>query len=143
MFAFLKGLRLSIASTALSPEQMLIDEFDALEVRRRDLVCEQLDRLWTWFLHEFDGPVGFLGQAPATQDEFLGKLAIAEERSLLRKQTESGAYYYSAALLVRYLRGVLAGNTDPETLAISARVAWGVNRGHELRNGIVSRDMGA
>jgi len=136
MFAFLKGLRFSNAPTALSPEQILIEEFDALEERRRDLVCEQLDRLWTWFLHEFDGPVGFLSQAPAVQNVFLGKLAIAEERSLPHKQGESGAYYYSAALLVRYLRGVLAGSTDPDTLAISARVAWGVNRGHELRHGV-------
>lgn len=135
MFAFLKRLKLSCAFVEPGPAGKLVQEFDALDNTRRDQVCEQLDRLWTWFLYQFDGPVGFLGQPPQVQDEFLGKLAVAEERSRSLKQTDLGSYYYSAALLGRYLRGVKANSTDPETLVLSARVAWGVNRGHELRHG--------
>src|SRR4051794_12066998 len=135
MSAFLKLLKLSRAIVEPGPARKLVLEFDALNDTKRDLFCEQLDRLWTWFLYQFDGPVGFLCRPPEVQDEFLGKLAVAEERSRSLKQTDLGSYYYSAALLGRYLRGVKANNTDTETLILSARVAWGVNRGHELRHG--------
>src|SRR4051794_8704987 len=104
MFAFLKRLKLSNAFLEPGPARKLVLEFDALDETRRDLVCEQLDRLWTWFLHEFDGPTGFLTQPPEVQHEFLGKLAVAEERGRSLNQTELSAYYYSAALVLRYLR---------------------------------------
>jgi hypothetical protein len=135
MFAFLKRMNILGAAPARSRERILVEEFDALDVQRRDLVCQQLDRLWTWLLYAFDGPAGFLSQSSNAQSEFLGKLEIAEERSHSLRQTESGAYYYSAAMLVLYLRGIQASKTDPDTLTLSARVAWGVNRGRELRHG--------
>jgi len=135
MFAFLKRMNILGGAPARSRERMLVEEFDSLDDGRRDLVCQQLDRLWTWLLHAFDGPAGFLSRPPEDQSEFLGKLEIAEEKSHSLRQTESGAYYYSAALLVLYLRGIQTGKTDPDTLTLSARVAWGVNRGRELRHG--------
>lgn len=135
MLSFLKRLRLSIRRSAASEERRLVERFDALGPVERDEVCEQLDRLWAWFLHAFDGLAGFLRQAPVAQDDFLDKLALAAETSRPEDRPERAAYYYSAAMLLMYLRGIRAGSKTGDVLALAARVAWGIDRGHRLRKG--------
>jgi hypothetical protein len=131
MFAFFNRRR-GDAATPLSPERLLIAEFEALQPIRQDAAALELHRLWAWFIDEFGGTASFLDKPLSEQDAYIDKLSNAAARSESLKHGELGRFYYSSAMLSRFMTSLRSGETSPDALALSARVAWMINHAGQL-----------
>ena len=134
MFAFFRRRGRAGQDTG-SPERALIAGFEALEPARQDAAALELLRLWTWFNDEFEGTASFVGRPEAEQDAYIDKLAHAAARSASLKDGDLGRFYYSSAMLSLFMRALRAGDSSPDALALSARVAWMINHARQLQAG--------
>lgn len=130
MFRFLK--RRNAAPDGASPERRLIAELEALDPARLDAAALELERLWAWFTDQFGGTAPFLEKPASEQDAYLDRLNQAVTRSESLKDSELGRFYYSSAILKLFVTGLRSGDSSPDVLALSARVAWMLNHARQL-----------
>jgi hypothetical protein len=118
---------------APSPEQVILDDLDALSPQQKDAVAENLALLWNCFAEEFGGVSGFLAEPATQQAAYLAKLDTAAKRMEPAKATEVGHHYVSVALMMHYVSSFQGRSTDQSAIAMSNRVAELIDRGRHLK----------
>jgi hypothetical protein len=115
------------------PAQVLLSDFTKTDSQSQQRTAQQLAQLWSGFLEEFGGPRPFLNAPQGQQDQYLERLDRIVERSRLRKETELGRFYFSAAMLRLYLEALRNGDTAQQAVALSRCLVALIDEGRDGR----------
>src|SRR4051794_38831930 len=122
------------ASDPPGDDTTLLGEFDALDPERRETAAAQFSQFWDWFTEEFGGPMGFLSQSNAQQQQYRRKVETLAKQSRTKKEGgDFSSVYYGAALLNLYIKALQSGRSGTGDLELMARIDAIAEQGRQLR----------
>jgi hypothetical protein len=131
MLPFLKTTNHFATEEPVDENRLLLEEFAALDVQRRDEVADRLAVLWHCFVEAFGSPAEFNRQPRAAQDTYIAKFERVATRSQHVRRAENGHLHYSVALMLHFLRIARDGARQQSALDVSGHVATLINRARE------------
>jgi hypothetical protein len=131
MLPFLKTTNHFATEEPVDENRLLLEEFAALDVQRRDEVADRLAVLWHCFVEAFGSPAEFNRQPRVAQDTYIAKFERVATRSQHVRRAENGHLHYSVALMLHFLRIARDGARQQSALDVSGHVATLINRARE------------